>query len=154
MRLNLYPYYIFALAMALSNVHAIEFTQCIDSNGNRHISNLNPETLDKDCQPVKDYHDMLLHQDYQNLDQQIANYAQAAEEEAENDESLVARAQDSIKNLLPPSINDLLDPDKALEQLLENTREQPQNSATKLFKARSDAVEKVMETEKYPNPDT
>ena len=49
------------------------------------------------------------------------------------------------------TLNHLVDPDKALDELSENTKSKPENTATKFFKSRSDAVEQTLEVER-PNP--
>ena len=131
-----------ALLMLVSpSLFAIEFTRCVDSKGTVHFSNLTAAQLDADCQPVQHHQMVLLEEDYRRLN----NGDIGTDEEKE---LLQIEEEES---LLPKSISEALDPDAALEQLLENTYQQRRNPATKFFRQRTDAIETILDA---VTPDT
>ena len=122
-------------------IHAIEFNRCVDSEGVAHFTNVAPEKLDKNCKQPS-FYQLQLENDYLQIDQNILAMQRQPEVTEETPElELSDVSVDESSN----TINQLFDPDKALEQLLENTQESEPNAATKMFRARSDAVEKIMD---------
>lgn len=126
--------------------YAVEFYQCIDAKGQPHYSNLPAESLDSNCKQKSDRYDYLLKQDYSNLENEFNNYTESVIDQEQTDDSLL-----SIDNIIDP-IKDILDPDIALEQLLETSTNADENMATEFFNARSKAVESILLEERPGNP--
>ena len=126
-------------------VYAIEFYQCIDSEGQSHFTNLPKSTLDSDCRPKNDQYMVMLNQDYQNLENEFLKYETSEEETFD----ILDVTLDSASK----SISELFDADMALEELLENTQDKRNNFATDFFKARTEAVESILSEENPVPPD-
>ena len=122
--------------------YSIEFYQCIDSKGQSHYTNLPKNSLDKECRQKDNQYLVMLNQDYQNLENEFLKYETPVE-----DINLIEMSVDTVTK----PISDLLDSDKALDELLENTQEKRKNFATEFFRARTEAVKSILE-EENPNP--
>ena len=122
--------------------YAVEFYQCVDKKGQQHFTNLPAASLDSNCKQRTDRYTYLLEQDYSDLENRLKNYTVPEDIHIQTDDSLL-----TIDNFLDP-VKDLLDPDKALEQLLETSTSKDANMATEFFNARSDAIESVLLQEK------
>lgn len=122
--------------------YAIEFNLCVDEKGQQHYTNLPAASLDSNCKQKIDRYSYLIEQDYSNLEHRLKNYTEPAEVQGQSDDALL-----TIENVIDP-IKDLLDPDKALKQLLETSTNKDANMATEFFNARSNAIESVLSQEK------
>ena len=122
--------------------YAVEFYQCIDGKGQPHYSNLPAESFDSNCKQKSDRYDYLLKQDYSNLENKFNNYTESVIDQEQTDGSLL-----TIENFIDP-VKDILDPDKALDQLLESSTNRDENMATEFFNARTNAIESVLSQEK------
>jgi len=122
--------------------YSVEFHKCIDKKGQQHYTNLPAQSLDSNCKQKTDRYSYLLNQDYSNLENRLINYTESVEAQEKTDESLL-----TIDSFIDP-LEDLLDPDKALIQLLETSTNKDGNMATEFFNARTNAVESVLSQEK------
>jgi len=122
--------------------YAIEFYQCIDKKGLQHFTNLPASSLDSNCKQKTDRYSYLINQDYSNLENKLKNYSESLETQEQFDDALL-----SIDNFIEP-VKSILDPDKALEQLVENATNKDENMATEFFNARSKAIESILSEEK------
>ncbi len=132
------------LALTSISVHSVEFSSCIDKNGESHFTNLPKSSLNSNCELKEDRYLTMLNQDYQNLHNEFKKY-EPVEEDPEIIESLVDNFDVSIAPI-PKSvedIKDLLDPDKALEQLMEAT-ENRDDPYTRAMRGRSNAVDSII----------
>lgn len=134
---------LFTILMMLSfSTSAVEFYQCIDDKGHPHFTNLPKSSLDSNCSLKTDHFSLMLNQDYLNLANEFKKYEVNKEEEL--DEIML-----SLDSITQP-VMDILDPDKALDELVDASLNKRENAATKLFKARSKAVEQIL-NEANPN---
>lgn len=134
---------IFAVLLFSSiQIYAVEFHQCIDKKGQQHFTNLPAESLDLYCNQKTDRYSYLINQDYSNLENKLKNYIEPVEAQIQTNDSLI-----TTENFIDP-IKDILDSDKALEQLLETSTKTDENMATEFFNARSNAIESVLSQEK------
>lgn len=117
---------------------AIEFIRCINDNGKVHLTTMPKSSLDANCKQKTDHYSIMLEQDYSKLNNQFTKYE-------EQDDDLV------IGNVNEPVL-DGLDPDKALNELLENSDNNRESAASELFKKRSDAVDSILSEEKPVDP--
>ncbi len=120
-------------------VQALEFNRCIDANGVAHYTNLPLSTLDGNCRQKMDPQNMYLRYDYQRLQRDVDNRLPDSTEIIGNEGITV----DGVVN----AVTDALDADKALESLLQNTQEARANPASEFFRARTEAVRKILEAE-------
>jgi trehalose-6-phosphate synthase len=125
-----------------SQSYAVEFYQCTDKKGRQHFTNLPASSLDSNCKQKTDRYTYLINQDYSNLENKLKNYSETLETDEQFDDALL-----SIDNFTDP-IKNILDPDKALEQLLDNATNKDENMATEFFNARSKAIESILSEEK------
>jgi len=131
------------IPMILSfSTSAVEFYQCIDDKGQSHFTNLPESSLDSNCGQKADYYTIMLNQDYLNLANEFKKF-EVKEEEFEE----IRLSLDSITQ----PFMDILDPDKALDELVEASLNKRENAATKFFNARSKAVEQILNMAN-PNP--
>ena len=126
------------------STYAVEFHQCIDDKGRSHFTNLSKSSLDSNCRETTDHYSFMLNQDYLRLANEL-NKVDEIEEEPGSDETML-----SIDSITQP-VMDLLDPDKALDELVESSSEHD-NTATKFFKARTKAIEQILNEAKPNTP--
>jgi hypothetical protein len=125
------------------STYSVEFTRCIDDKGHVHFTNMPKYNLDANCQQKKDHYVTMLSQDYENLANEFKKYEEPEEVTVDifydNDEL-------SVNSLTQP-VKDILDPDKALKQLMESTEDRD-DPFTRAIRGRSDGIEKIMEQAK------
>ncbi len=118
---------------------ALEFNRCVDGNGVAHYTNLPLSTLDANCRQKLDPQNIYLRYDYQRLQRNMDNRLSESTEIVGDEDNAVDRVVNAV--------SDALDADKALESLLENTQEARANPATEFFRARTEAVRKILEAD-------
>lgn len=123
--------------------NAVEFNSCTDDKGHTHFTNLPKSSLDSNCAPENHY-TVMLNQDYLNLFNGYKKYV-AAEKEPGNIVSLESFSQ---------PVKDILDPDKALDMLVDSSLKKDENAAKKFFKARTNAVEQILNEDKQSSLST
>ncbi len=136
---------VFLYSYAVS-AHAVEFSQCVDDRGHQHFTTLPAASLDNNCKPKTNYHAYMLNQDYTSLENNLNLYSNIELTEEETSEPL--STVDAIKS----KVSDLLDPEQALNELVESVNNRDENAATKFFNARSKAVETILSVDKPANP--
>lgn len=107
-----------SLFLFATNIAAIEFYKCTDEKGQVHFSNLSADTLDSNCNPEDDRYALMLQEDYSNLEIEFNKYNSDLTKIENDDESLL-----QIDSLIHTTKN-LMDSDKALDELLENSTNQ------------------------------
>ena len=117
--------------------YSIEFYRCTDTYGKIHLTNMPKSSLDSNCRQKTDYHSVFLEEDYSNLAEEYKKYEITKKEEIDTELEIIAKP-----------ISDIIDSDKALEKLLDNANENKDSEATKLFKARTEAVESTLSEDK------
>ncbi len=132
----------FLTCFSLSS-NAIDFNSCTDASGTTHFTNLPSTSLGLDCKP-KDQYTVMLNQDYLNLDKEYSKYAKEnSEVTGDNTQSFeISRTEispDSVKN----KIKDILNPDKALEELMEATEDRD-DPYTRAMRSRSNGIENII----------
>ena len=137
MKIKLIVFLFFITSQTLADV---QFYRCVDSSGKAHYSNI-PLDMNADCQDRINRYVHMLEQDYQNLDQEYNKYRQTEQEEFVENKDAGQR-----------SVTNIFDSDQALEQLLQVSDENRDSTASKRFRARSDAVERALEQQKQTNP--
>ncbi len=142
----------FTILMSFSlSSYAVEFNSCTDDKGHTHFTNLPKSSLDSNCAP-KNHYTVMLNQDYLNLSNEYAKYENFIEkEDSSNSEpfelSKVDISPDRIKN----KVKDILDPDKALEELIDATDDRD-DAFTNAMRGRSKGIETIMEQGKSGTP--
>jgi hypothetical protein len=120
--------------------YSVEFSRCIDDKGQVHIINLPKSNLGTDCKLKEDHYTVMLNQDYQNLSEEFKKYEVVKEEPEET----FFEDTDLSLNTISNPVKDILDPDKALEQLMDATEDRD-DPFTRAMRGRSNAFEKVIE---------
>ncbi len=138
---------IIATLMLISfQLYAVEFYQCIDKKGRQHYTNLPASSLDSNCKQKTDRYSYLINQDYSNIENILKNHSEKLETQDQFDDALL-----SIDNFTDPVKNNL-DPEKALEQLLNNTTNKDDNMVTEISTARSNPKESLRSEETPDDP--
>jgi hypothetical protein len=139
-------YFTFLSLVSLSS-YSVEFSRCIDDKGQVHFTNMPLSNLDSNCAQKVDHYVTMLNQDYENLANEFKKY-----EEPDDfiDDIFLEDVDLSINSLTQP-VKDILDPDKALEQLLESTEDRD-DPVTRAFRGRSEGIERIMDQAKPSNP--
>ncbi len=132
------------LALTSISVHSVEFSSCIDKNGETHFTNLPKTSLNSNCEIKEDRYLTMLNQDYQNLANEFKKYEPAKKVP----ETIGNRAENLGVSIAPipkslEDIKDLMDPDKALEQLMEATEDR-NDPYTRAMRGRSNAIDSIM----------
>lgn len=127
--------------ISFQSVLALEFISCIDNNGQVHLTTMPKTSLDANCKQKTDHYTFMLEQDYSKLEKEFTKYEVTDEAE----EGLV------MNNLNEP-ILDALRTDSALDQLLENSDDNRESTASEFFRKRSDAVDSILSEEKDISP--
>jgi len=130
---------------------AIEFHRCIDSSGKPHYTHLPIELLDSDCQLRMNYQDYQLEKQYQAIHNRV--YLQHLKSQQNNpnpDESPANNEPVQDESVSALSLSDE-NVDAALNNLIKHQAAKS-NFTTKFFKARTRAVETILEAEKPVNP--
>lgn len=122
-------------------IHAVEFYQCTDKKEQQHYTNLPASSLDANCKQKTDRYAYMINQDYSNIENNFKRYTEIDETQEQIDESLL-----TIDNFTD-TVQNILDPDKALEQLVENATNKDENMATEFFNARTKAIESILSEE-------
>lgn len=131
---------LFASLLFIESVFALQFNRCVDANGVAHYTNLPLSTLDANCKQRENYYSLRLQSDYQRLKQNMDNPRRPiVADKDEEDKGVVEQVKDVIDGMV--------DADQALEQLLENTRNARQNPASRFFRARTSAVETILDND-------
>ncbi len=130
------------LALTSISVHSVEFSSCIDKNGKSHFTNLPDSSLNSNCELKEDRYLTMLNQDYQNLHNEFKKY-EPVEEEVELEESFIENLDDLSINSITNPVKDLLDPDKALEQLIQASEDRD-DPFTRAMRSRSNAVDSII----------
>lgn len=99
-------------------------------------------SLDANCRQKTDQYAVMLEQDYLALSNKFKQYEIIDEPDD---------FEDMLDDITKPVL-DLLDADKALDELLDNTKTKRNSEASKFFRARSDAVESILSEEKPTTP--
>jgi hypothetical protein len=139
------------LSIITFSSYSVEFHRCTDDKGKTHYTNLPISSLDFNC-VAKDHYTLLLEQDYQNLPNKFNQYEVKLEENLE-DSSIAFDidkdnlSPDSIKN----KVNDIFDPDKALEELMEATEDRD-DAFTRAMRGRSEGIENIVNQGKSDTP--
>ena len=123
--------------LLLQPAYALEFNRCMDENGDVHYTNLPLSTLDANCKQRVDYYSLRLNRDYRQLRNSLKNPARV--QSIETKPGIIEQVSDAMENVL--------DADKALEQLLENTRDARENPASRFFRARTEAVGEILKAD-------
>jgi hypothetical protein len=123
---------------------SMDFQNCIDKNGVSHYTNLPVISLKSDCSVV-DYHNLKLIQDFQNLSHGYTKLNKVVKLEASSSTKTISKDNDTkIQSAIQNKITDLLDADKALDELLSNSEKHDDSIIMERFKARSTAVEDII----------
>jgi hypothetical protein len=136
-----YLIFINLILFSLSS-YAIEFYRCSDASGKVHLTTMPKSSLDANCKQKSDQYAVMLEQDYLNLSNRFKKY------------EIIKEPDDiefTLENFTKP-VMELLDADKALDELLENTKTKRNSEVSKFFRARSDAVESILSEEKPNTP--
>jgi len=147
------------LSVISISAHSVDFQSCIDANGRKHFTNLPKTSLSKDC-TVKDHYALMLDQDYQNLaahhqkfqiddefTEILDDSAKATQDSISKDEepfdlSEVDLSVDTVKN----KVRDILNPDKALEELMDAT-ENRDDAFTRAIRGRAKGIQTIIDKE-------
>jgi hypothetical protein len=129
------------------STYSVEFSRCIDDKGKVHFTNLPLSSLDTNCAKKEDYYVIMLNQDYENLANEFKKY----EEPDEVTDNIFLDNVDLSVNSLTQPVKDILDPDKALKQLMDATEDRD-DPFTRAMRGRSKGLESIMQQDKPSTP--
>jgi len=123
---------------------SIEFYKCVDDKGQSHFTNLPKSSLDSNC-GQKDRYAIMFKEDYSNLVNDLKK--QEVNQIEEQEEPLLEEMNDDVGKLsvdtLTQPFKDILNPDKALDQLLEATEDRD-DVYTRAMRGRSKGIENIL----------
>lgn len=128
------------------NAYAVEFSSCKDNKGQLHFTNLPATSLSSDCSHKNDQYAIMLNEDYANLVYEFEKYKNTAELDEQNNNQLT-----QIESFIN-SAKELMNPDIALDQLLETSSKTEDSLPGTFFNVRSKAVESILSEGKRDNP--
>ncbi len=144
-----------ALLLISISSFAVEFHSCIDNNGQKHFTNLPKYSLDSNCSP-KDHYALMLNNDYQNLSVEHEKYEISEEDIVlfEEPESVTSkdskpfdlRDVDLSVETVKSKVQDILNPDKALEELM-TTTEDRDDAFTRAMRGRAKGIQTIIDQE-------
>ncbi|NOG59398.1 MAG: DUF4124 domain-containing protein [Proteobacteria bacterium] len=139
------------LSILSFSLHAVEFHSCTDNNGQTHFTNLPLTSLNSNCTP-KDYYSEILNQDYQNLSNEYAKYDNHSEKEGDDTSELFEIGKIDISSgTLSNKVQDIFDPDKALQELMEST-ENRDDAFTRAMRGRAKGIQSIIDQENIKKP--
>lgn len=115
---------------------AIELYSCTDKTGKTHYTNLPKNSLDTNCK-IKDLHAVMLQQDYNNL-----KNIHSKRELGQNDTST---------GFIETKINDVLDADKAFDELMEATEDRD-DVFTRAIRGRTESIKNTLKQGNTDSP--
>ena len=134
---------------------SVEFHRCVDNNGQKHFTNLPKTSLDSNCSP-KDHYALMLNNDYQNLSVEHEKYEISEEDIVlfEEPESVTSkdskpfdlRDVDLSVETVKSKVQDILNPDKALEELM-TTTENRDDAFTRAMRGRAKGIQTIIDQE-------
>lgn len=130
--MRLIPVFISLLFISFSS-YSVEFYKCVDEKGQIQYSNIKGPKQGTQCIKNEDYYSILLNQDYQNLSNEFKKYEPQSDAEPD--------FGDTDLNLNSKPMPGNINPDKALDALVDNSRKQPENTTTNSLKSPANAIE-------------
>jgi hypothetical protein len=102
------------------NANAVEFYQCIDEKGQKHLTNLPALSLDSNCKLKVNRYAFIINQDFSNLVNRLKVYVELDETPQQDEDSLNINTMDDsllpINSVMKPII-DVIDPGKVLNEV-------------------------------------
>lgn len=141
------------LALISYSSSAVEFHRCIDDKGLTHYTNLPKSSLDNNC-AQQDHYALMFSQDYDNLHNTHQKYENNALDGAV---SFKSNGNNRVKYSKPfdlkptdlsvesvtQKVQDILDPDKALEELMISTEDRD-DVFTRAIRGRAKGIEGLL----------
>ena len=144
-----------ALLLISISSFAVEFHRCVDNNGQKHFTNLPKNSLDSNCSP-KDHYALMLNNDYQNLSVEHGKYQVIEEDLVLFKESKSVARKDSKPfdlrevdlsiDTVKSKVKDILNPDKALEELMMSTEDRD-DAFTRAMRGRAKGIQTILDQE-------
>ena len=142
--------YFTILSLISFSTSAVEFHSCTDSKGKKHFTNLPKSSLNANCE-TKDHYALLLDQDYLNLSTEYEKYEISIEEGVKDSKPFDLREVDLSVDTVKSKFQDILNPDKALDELMTTTEERD-DIFTRAMRGRSQGIQNIIDQDKAKLP--